>query len=87
MRICQFGDKITIDTKLRRIRDKHQKKWIDVKIDPIEVIVIGIRNLSDGDNDYNQGEGVTYTPRTIFKGLLVVNNMFRNPFYIRYNIE
>lgn len=87
MRICQFGDHITIDKKLHRIRDRHEKRWVDVNIDPIDVIVIGIRNLSNGINDYNQGEGITYEPREIFKGLLVVSSMFRNPFYIRYNIE
>lgn len=90
-----FGDKITINSKLVR-RSKYGdeklhinemtecKYWKTVQLEkPTDVVVIGQRTLSNGDNCYENEIGYIYSAREYFKALLVVKDMHTNPFYIK----
>lgn len=81
-----FGQRIVVESKLKRVRLGYgrntEKIWISVETEIKEVIVIGIRTLSNGINYYSDG-GTFYEPREFFKAALVVESLSRNPFYIK----
>jgi hypothetical protein len=90
-----FGQKIKITSVLkRRVKytandqygfRKRLKEWEAVPIkSEREVIVIGIRSLSNGATDWDGEAGYMYSPLHYFKALLVVGNKREKPFYIQY---
>lgn len=87
-----FGEKITISHKLKRVETINRtpgqydvyKEWKPVDLPkPTEVIVIGKRQLSDGEvfRGYG-GEPTTFQSKVRFKAYLVVANMNTRPFFI-----
>jgi hypothetical protein len=93
----KFLQKITIDSKLHRSRGYQSygdigwrvrtRFWEDRKFREgvtKEVIVIGVRTLSNGKTEYEEEVGNMYTPITYFKALLVVESLSSKPFYIKH---
>jgi hypothetical protein len=87
-----LGQKITVNSILKRKSKSQLKKdgigyldtkyWQEEITKPIDVIVVGLRNISDGYTEWNDGIRL-YTPVAYFKALFVVANINENPFYVK----
>jgi len=82
----KLGQKITVNTYLYRsseMRDQGQYKyWNEFKSIPKEVMVIGLRTLSNGYNQYLADYGNVFYPDAHLSAVLVVENLRSKPFYI-----
>lgn len=90
-----LGQQITIDSVLKRKtkystqdeygRSKRLKVWENIPLKQNKTaIVIGIRNLSNGNTDYDSDAGYMYNPTEYFKALLVVSNLNNAPYLVQY---
>lgn len=91
-KIMEFGQKITINHKLKRIvkyngAQNDDKIWVKEAIEETEAIVIGIRTLSEGYRAYEEDMGFLYYPQKYIKALLVATDIRRNPFYVTFENE
>lgn len=93
--LYSLGQKVTTIKYLKRISKFVQdgeapwktefKVWDERQFrSPIEGIVIGIRNLSNGKNIYmGQEEGVVYEPKEHFKAIIVAYQLSRKPILVK----
>jgi len=92
----ELGQKIEVAAKLRRRSEYRQdknirewrntefKEWVEQPFKKVKtVMVIGVRTLSNGWNEYLMDYGNAYTALTYFKALLVVENLTQKPFYVK----
>lgn len=90
-----LGQKIKIFHQLRRSSEYRQdnkineygktefKEWCESPLkSPIEVIVIGLRTLSNGYNVWEKEYGNVYHHQISVSALLVVETLRSKPFYI-----
>lgn len=90
----ELGKKITVSQYLKRRSEYRNddkineycrtefKEWQERPFkEPKEVIVVGVRTLSNGYNIYDREAGNMYQPVTYFSALLVVKNLRSKPFY------
>lgn len=77
----KFGQKIIVSHKLIRTREKDRKQWVERKIKPKQVMVIGKRTLRNGFIDYTE-EYIAFSGTESFSAFLVVENMREKPFYV-----
>ena len=77
----KFGDKITVNHKLVRRAKGNYKFWRVDTIAEKEVIIIGVRTLSNGDRIWEE-YGWEYIQKETFKALLVACSLREKPFYI-----
>lgn len=88
-----LGQQITVDSVLKRKtkystpdkygRSKRLKIWEKVPLKQSKTaIIVGIRNLSNGNTDYDSEVGYMYNPTEYFKGLLVVSNLNNAPYFV-----
>lgn len=95
----ELGQKITVHSQYKRFgqyrrdqtidayRDVEFKEWVEYPLAaPIEVIVVGVRTLSNGFNRYLSEYGNVFHPQTFFKALLVVKDLKTKPFFVPNNI-
>lgn len=87
----KIGQKLNVKSSLKRVlirgnyHTQSRKEWVEVKLfKEIEVIVVGIRTISDGKIWYMGDEGTCYTPDVFRKALLVTKNINSKPFYISF---
>lgn len=93
----EFLKKITIGGELKRKRGwqdmttsacswrKRTRFWEEVKFRngaTKDVVIIGVRTLSNGWTEWDAETGNIYTPETYFKALLVVERLNSKPFFI-----
>lgn len=88
-----LGQRLTVCAKLVRkqklhkphqyLNDDYDAFWKIVPIAVIDVIVIGMRTLSNGNVEYDSEAGPLYTPTEWFTALLVVQSLHRKPFYVK----
>ncbi|KKM99868.1 hypothetical protein LCGC14_1143460 [marine sediment metagenome] len=79
----KLGQKVLINHYLRRIwKESGAKCWETILIETKEVLLIGIRTLSDGIMQW-EGDYYSYSPTNFFKGYLVVNDLKRKPFFVK----
>lgn len=89
MKVYNLGDKYKASKKLVR-RTKYIKgivfnqryKYWDVQKINQEVLIIGIRTLSNGTTMWDDEAGNLYEPTDYFQALLVVSDLHKKPFYI-----
>ena len=89
MKVYNLGDKYKASKKLVR-RTKYIKgivfnqryKYWDVQKINQEVLIIGIRTLSNGTTTWDDEAGNLYEPTDYFQALLVVSDLHKKPFYI-----
>lgn len=91
----ELGQKITVGFQLKRVSKfvkdgdspwkQEWKVWDERKLrGPIEGIVIGIRNLSNGKNHNLGNEGGTmYEPKEHFKAIIVAYQLSRKPILVK----
>lgn len=90
-----LGQKITVAACLRRrseyrsnreineYRETEFKEWVEQKFkEPKEVMVIGLRTLSQGYNKWGNDTGNVYYPLSHFSAVLVVVNLRSKPFFV-----
>lgn len=88
-----LGQQITVESVLKRKtkystpneygRSKRLKVWEKVPLKQSKTaIIIGIRNLSNGNTDYDSEVGYMYNPTEYFKALLVVSNLKNAPYFV-----
>jgi len=89
----ELGQRIEVKNRLQRIlrqddTPKHSwersiKEWVTKELPKeTEVMVVGIRTLSNGTTNWEDEIGNIFTPKEYFRALLVVENMKRKPFYV-----
>ena len=80
----RVGDKIRVLGRFRRISTGLEKRWKFVESkEPMDVLFLGKRTLSDGKVFYYDG-GIEYNPKHYFTAILVIRTDGRtNPFYTR----
>jgi len=78
----KFGDRITVTNRLKRKKDETQNRWVKVDTEPVEVIFLGWRTLSNGNVYHSWEEGASYAPTSHFRAMLVCANGRQNPFYV-----
>lgn len=91
----ELGKKITVSSHLRRRSEYRQdskingyantefKEWVESAFKtPKEVIIIGVRTLSNGYNVWEKELGNVYYHQTSVGALLVVEDLRSKPFYI-----
>ena len=79
----KLGQIIEAKSMLLRLKDLGNKKyWQSINIKPTQVMIIGIRTLQDGHNEYLPDYGNVFYPESYLKALLVVENLNTKPFYI-----
>ncbi len=88
------GDKITVQSRLRRCQGSRQygkntpynrryKSWQAVDLLPCEVLFLGYRTLSNGWTDWESECGYIYEHDKYIKAALVIRLDGRsNPFYV-----
>ena len=88
-----LGQKITVTSVLKRKtiystpneygRSKRLKVWEQEPIKQSkDAIIVGVRNLSNGDTDYDSEVGYMYNPTEYLKALLVVSNLNNAPYLV-----
>lgn len=89
----QLGQKVTITQVLKRkseyrkenetdYRSTRHKFWMVVNLKkPREVMIVGVRTLSNGTTQYDSETGNLYDPKEYFKALLVTGTLREKPFY------
>lgn len=89
-----LGQKVTTMKYLKRVSRYIQegeapwktewKFWDERQLkSPIEGIVIGIRNLSNGKNNYIPEHGNDYEPKEHFKAIIVAYQLSRKPILVK----
>jgi hypothetical protein len=93
--IYSLGQKVTTMKYLKRISKFVQdgdtpwkqefKVWDERTFkSPVEGIVIGVRNLSNGKNHYlGSEEGMSYEPKEHFKAIIVDYQLYRKPILVK----
>ena len=89
----QLGQKVIITQVLKRTieyrkenetdyRSTRHKFWkvTDLK-KPREVMIVGVRTLSNGITQYDSEAGNMYDPKDYFKALLVTGTLREKPFF------
>ena len=91
----ELGQKITVGFQLKRVSrfvqdgdapwKQEWKYWEERKLRaPLDGIVIGIRNLSNGKNHYlGSEEGMSYEPKEHFKAIIVAYQLSRKPILVK----
>lgn len=88
-----LGQQITVDFVLKRKtkystpneygRSKRLKVWEKVPLKKSKTaIIVGLRNLSNGNTDYDGDVGYMYNPTEYFRALLVVSNLNKAPYFV-----
>lgn len=91
----ELGQKITItsilkrrseyryDNKISDYKKTEFKTWMEEQLKaPIEVVVVGVRTLSNGYNIWESDIGNVFFAQSHFKALLVVKNLRSKPFFV-----
>ena len=87
----ELGQKLTVSNCLVRVgkistegrRYGKLKTWVAKEFkEPKEVIVVGIRTLSNGFAEYENEIGWLYSQDETFQAVLVVEKLSSKPFYI-----
>ena len=64
-------------------RKREYKYWEESKlIEPVNGIVVGMRNLSNGKNEYVHEYGNVYEPKEHFRALVIAYGIFRKPILV-----
>lgn len=83
-RYLKRKSKYKIDKSINEYKATEFKEWQDVDFkNPKEVMIVGVRTLSQGYNQWDSDMGNMYTPQSYFSALLVVENLRSKPFYIQ----
>ena len=78
----KLGDKVVARYKLVRENKGNQRGWkVQMLPKPIEVMIVGVRVLSNGDMRYEEEGFPVYTVRETKKAYLVAPNL-KQTFYI-----
>lgn len=87
----ELAQKLTVDHKLIRKSQYRNKSGYNERVKiwektslktPMEVVLIGIRTLSNGTTDYDPECGYMYNGDEHFQALLVTDKLSRKPFYV-----
>jgi hypothetical protein len=95
MKKPRLGQVITVSKRLERkhirrniIDNSHKpfinRRWEGRDIKPIECVVIGIRTISNGYQEYD-GEQFIYTAMEHIKAIVVVDSLYSKPFNVPYS--
>jgi hypothetical protein len=83
MKKHEFGDRITVRNRLKRRKGATQNCWVTIDTEPVEVIFLGYRTLSNGNVYHSWEEGASYAPTSHLRAMLVCASDRKNPFYAK----